>query len=185
MSQYNYKFIENIKTFALDFCNELLKDNRQPVFMCLGSSKVIADSLGPITGTLLTQKYNIKAFVYGNIKNNITGENLEEYYEFIKQTHPKSKIIIIDSGLGDINDVGLIKLNKGKLYSKALETSNKYGNKGMGDYNILGIINTIGINNLLFLKSIKLDTCINMANFIAASLDYSFKAFSNIKQIVM
>jgi len=341
MKIYNYKMTTNIQNFGFDLCNEMLKNNNLPVFMCIGSAFVVSDSIGPVVGSLLTNKYNIETYVYGNLKNNITKENLNNYYNFIKKKHLNSKIIVIDSGLSELDKIGLVKFNKGSIYTGAENInysdnaehtnnagntnhynnttytnqtktfnhptccnflgktgypidsshhtnagysgnpnnsadlnnsdnsshstdynasfgnfghstnscyhtssnnsgshtnsgnsshSNNFGHSGrpnnsschansgnfghsgvfnkkgyyntqhsshfnienfcnsglknlsaIGDYYILGIVNTTGINNLIFLKSIKLDLCLKISNFIANSINYAFNLYKKLK----
>lgn len=178
MKTYNPNITENTTILAFDICNEMLKTATLPIFMCVGTSKVVADCIGPLVGHLLTEKYNISTFVYGNLKNNITLDNVNFYYDFIKNTHKNSKIYVIDSALGELENVGLVKFNKGAIYLGGHFTQN---NPLVGHYNLLGVINTTGVNSLLFLKNTKLNTCLKMAHYIAASINYAFMLYNKLK----
>ena len=67
------------------------------VIVCVGSTKVISDSFGPIVGHILCEKYNPDAYVYGTLSAPINALNLVSSLEKIKQRHKKSKIICVDS----------------------------------------------------------------------------------------
>ena len=69
------------------------------VFLCVGNSEVWYDSFGPIVGSLLTNKFNIPYYVYGNMKKDIRQSNLNLYIDWIKSKHMKSKILLFDSAL--------------------------------------------------------------------------------------
>jgi|AntRauTorcE11897_2_1112592.scaffolds.fasta_scaffold00016_72 putative sporulation protein YyaC len=84
----------------------------KPVIMCLGTDKVIADSLGPIVGHLLATKYNIQTFVYGKLNRTVNAVNMNTYYEHIKKTHKSAKILVIDAKLGTREDIGNINVSK-------------------------------------------------------------------------
>ena len=179
MQSYNHIIKSNISKLAFNICNELLTHKNPPVFLCVGSSKFVADSLGPMVGQLLTKKHNIKTFVYGNLKHNVNNYNIITYVNFIKQHHVGAPLIVIDSCLDALNQVGLIKFNKGKtLVGGYTNATAKY----VGTYSVLGVVNTTGINSYLFLKSITLQTAINMATFVAESINYAFALYTKLKQ---
>ena len=65
------------------------------IFVCIGSNKVIWDSIGPQVGSILKKKIG-KQYVIGDVKSNICSEkDLTEYYSKIKEKY----IIAIDSAL--------------------------------------------------------------------------------------
>lgn len=180
MKTYNPKIKENITSLGFDLCSEMLKSEVLPVFMCVGTSKVISDSIGPLVGHLLVEKYNINTFVYGNLKNNITSENVSFYHDFVTRTHKHAKVFVIDSALGELCNLGLVKFNKGGVYVGGQFSENS---QLIGDYNMLGIVNTTGINSLLFLKSTKLQSCLELAHYIAASIHYAFLLYNKLNCI--
>ncbi len=90
------------------------------LFLCIGNSNIIGDSLGPLIGSFL-QRYkkdicnntNIdivgtlsKPIGYSNINNSFKKSILKEEY---------SKIVIIDSALGTEKNIGKILINNSKL----------------------------------------------------------------------
>ena len=166
MFTYNHLINSNINRLALDICNNLLNHNTRPVFLCVGSSKVIGDSLGPLTGELLI-KNKLPAYVYGKLDENITASNLEDYYKKIKAVHFNNPIYIIDASVGALSEIGLVKYKKGSLipaiYTKEMSSA-------IGDYSIWACVNCKGINNLMFLNSVKLSLIYNMASFISNAI---------------
>ena len=69
----------------------------QPIIACIGSTKDIADSLGPITGQLLVEKYKTNAVVVGTLLSPLHALNLKENLDKIRNEYPTSKIIAVDA----------------------------------------------------------------------------------------
>lgn len=92
----------------------------EPVFLCIGSERHILDCLGPLTGTMLTEKSS-DILVYGTLEKPLHAKNLVKEIETIKLNHPKIIEIAIDAAIGLEEDVGVIKFRKGPLFpGKAL-----------------------------------------------------------------
>lgn len=83
---------------------------RNIVFLCIGTSKIIGDSIGPKVGDKL-KAMNIQAYVYGNSMRQITAINIEDYMAMVEKRHSGDKIIAIDSALGKAEDIGKIKVS--------------------------------------------------------------------------
>lgn len=101
------------------------------IILCIGTSKCIGDSLGPIVGEYLYN--NIKksnVYVFGNLKNNITYQNIDVILNRINNTIKNPYMILIDSALSNKNYIGKIVVNKNKMIvGSALNKSEyKYGN---------------------------------------------------------
>ena len=159
------------QTQKLDLINNLksLFSNlkKYPVFMCVGSDKIVMDSLAPVVSELLTKKYNIPAFVYGGLEYNINAKNLLYSKHFIEIMHPDSKIFVIDATIGERGELGQVKL----VLDGVIPAANTLDfPKKIGDYAILGVVGTGGINDKIVLGSTKMQDIIDMAEFIAESL---------------
>ena len=114
-----------------------LQGNTDIVFLCLGTSKMLADAYGPMVGSLLKNKYNIPTYVYGDLVKNVNAININDYLQMIKKAHPYSHIIVIDSALGNELNIGKIKfLGCGTIPRSALDNSLYL----IGDSSILAII---------------------------------------------
>ena len=154
----NYNF--NNLVYALS--NKLCKFKTKPVIMCLGTDKVIADSLGPIVGHLLTTKYNIKTYVYGSLKRTVNSTNLPFYFEHINKTHKKQNLLVVDAGLGSLENVGKMNIGEGGI----IPYNNSYYKK-IGDISITGIVLEKGLLEKLQLRQTKLNFVYEMAQVIA------------------
>jgi putative sporulation protein YyaC len=103
--------------YCLNNCHEGISDSLikiynkiKPVIICVGSDLVIGDSLGPFVGTILSEKLKGKAYVYGTLKYPVTAKEINVISKTIKKLHPYSKILAVDAGVGNKQDIGLIKV---------------------------------------------------------------------------
>lgn len=91
-----------------------LLENREIVFLCIGSDRYVGDSLGPLVGTLLRES-NVPYHVYGTLKEPVHAFNLKDMLKDINKQLKKPLIISIDACLGEKSQVGYITFNKGPL----------------------------------------------------------------------
>jgi len=110
-----------------------MKDSIAPVFMCIGSSRIKGDNLGPTVGELLTKKHNIKTYVYGTEKRPLTAKNVISVYNFVKKNH-NAKIFVIDASIGNETDCGMVSVYKGGLSPAA---ACKKALPCIGDYSLI------------------------------------------------
>ena len=160
MKEFSLDNIE-IKNFSLEILRRL-KPKVRPVFMCVGSDKFICDSLAPIVSEMLTNKYNINAYVYGGLDYNINANNLMQAYNYIETEHPYSQIILIDATLG--NQIGKVVISEGGFGALGRELPIKK----IGNFSILGVV---GHKHKDFnLNSTKLKIVLDMAKFISKGI---------------
>lgn len=140
---------------------------KNSVFMCIGTEKVFSDSLGPRVGTLLNENLQIPSFVYGLQDYNITAENLQYCYDFIKSLHTNSKIIVIDAAVGALDQLGKVQLCDGGIIPGAATNKNL---PPVGDVSIVGIVAEKGMEDFYTSNPSK-DRFVNqVAQFIAKSI---------------
>jgi len=167
----NPKYDKNQNLVAISLVNEILPSKYKPVFLCVGTDRVVCDSLGAITGELLKNKYNINAYIYGDLDFNINAENLEKTIGHIKKIHPNSPIVLIDAILGNLDEVGFVKYYPQGAYAKGEFHKGVY----VGDYSILAVVGAKGIDGLNILKNVKLKNIVLQAEFIAGSINIAYK----------
>lgn len=149
-----------------------------PVILCIGSTGVVGDSLGPMVGDLLRDKYNIPAYVYGGFRSPVNGVNFCSYANHIALTHPFSPIIAVDACVGAIEDVGKIKIARGGI--KAGGALNK-DLRPVGDMGILGVVTARSEDNLSALMGVSYSLVETLSEKIAFKI-YSVlggKAYDN------
>lgn len=151
----------NLKQIAYELFSRL-NPYKKPVFMCVGSDKVIADSLAPMIAEMLKKKYNISAYIYGGLDYNINASNLVTCYNYITTIHSDCEVILIDASLGD--RVGEVSIGSG-AYAGA---NNVVPIKKMGDISILGVVGKK--SNDFRLGYVKLKEIVDMAEVIAKAI---------------
>ena len=111
-------------------------DKRQTVIVCFGTMSISGDSLGPMVGTLLAERYNVPAFVYGTEKCSVNGKNMAKWLSFIKQAHRGALFIAVDASLGTPDKVGQIVIRPDGVCPAAI----KGKTERFGDVGILGVV---------------------------------------------
>ncbi len=147
--------------------DELKQNVKNPVYMCIGTDKVFSDSLGPKVGSLLNENMSKPCFVYGLCKQNITAENLVYCYDFIRQMHPSSQIVVIDAAVGVREQIGKIQISHGGIVPGAATNKNL---PTVGDISIVGIVADKGMSDFYTLNSTKERLVNQVAQFIAKSI---------------
>ena len=118
-------------------CKKLASVIQQAVVVCIGTERVVADSLGPRVGSLLNENLNAPLFVYGLQGANITAKNLHSVIPWIKQMHPNKQLLVVDAAVGEIEQVGKIQFVDGDIAPGA--ATNKQLDR-IGDVSIVGIV---------------------------------------------
>ncbi len=149
---------------ALIECN---KQDKRPIFICIGSDLVLGDSLGPLVGTFLKNR-KIGSYIYGTLNFPITAKEVEYARTYLKQMHPNSITIAIDAAIGSSEDIGLIKvLNKGLKPGLGVDK-----NLGLvGDISIIGVVATKSNNNYNLFNLTRLNLIYKMAENIASGIE--------------
>ena len=75
------------------------------VVLCIGSSDVVSDSLGPQIGSLLTSRPGTRVMIYGTNDVNVNAGNLSTALDFVRDMHPDKKIFVVDAAVGDSTEV--------------------------------------------------------------------------------
>ena len=151
--------------------DELIKIiNDDTVIICIGTDKCIGDSLGPFVGTFLKNSL-LPLPIYGTISNPIHALNINKNLYNIKDSHPTSKIIGIDACLGEIHYIGEIHIRDSTLFpgkgvGKSLPT--------VGDYSIVGIVDSNKNSAYFSSRSIRLSLVIDMAKTITDGIVNSY-----------
>lgn len=176
--EYSVKNIENCERLAFEFVEFLTqKGLNKPVFLCVGNSNVVGDLFGPLCGEILKTRYNFDC-VFGDLKNNVTANNLVDVFNKIKQKFPLSPICVIDSNLCNVGEVGNIKF----LPYGCLPAYNS-NTKIMGECCMLANINVSGVTGMMFLKTVKFDMVVSMCNFVCCAINRGLQLTKIIQNI--
>lgn len=129
--------VDDVALFVSLLFNDIVdRDEREIVIVCFGTNAISGDALGPMVGTLLTQKYNVPAFVYGTDECTVNGKNMTEWLSFIKAVHKDAIFVAVDASLGRADKIGEIVIRPdGVCPSGVTGKSERFGDVG-----ILGIV---------------------------------------------
>lgn len=141
-----------------------------PVILCIGTDRIVGDSLGPLVGTLLKKAAGNRLPVYGTLKRTVHAENLHETIDEIKKKHPGRIVVAIDASLGSREQVGAVLVRPGSLkpgagVHKRLPDS--------GDIAITGITNADCSHPYLSLQTARLSTIVDMAEQISQCIEHA------------
>lgn len=164
------------KEFIRNFENKLYvqkKNNNfsQLVFLCVGTDKVIGDSIGPLVGSKLLkllENYNIfNINIYGSLEDNVNYTNIQNIMKKINNYHKDACVIVIDSALSKKENVGKIFVSNAKtLLGKGLN-KNKVE---VGDISIKAVVGKdfcIPKYNFKILQDIHLGLILELSNVVA------------------
>lgn len=126
-----------------------MEKKRNVVFVCVGTPKIVGDSLGPVVGDML-RKRNVNAFVYGTKRRPITALNLHGYRKMLDTYHRGDLIVAIDATMGNLEDVGKLKISEGGLRPAGAFRKNA---AKLGDIGIMAIVGEREGDMLLQLKT--------------------------------
>ena len=146
--------------------SEMVMDNK-PVIVCIGSDLVLGDSLGPIVGTMLKDR-SVDAFIYGTLSSPVTAKEVCGLRRFLDKVHPTSKIIAVDAAVGDLNDVGTIRVIKGGL-KPGLGVNKNLGS--VGDVSVIGVVAKKSQKNYDLFNATRLGLVYKMADKIATGIE--------------
>ncbi len=158
--------------------NDLIKYlTYNTVIVCIGTDKCIGDCLGPLVGTILKDN-NLPLPVYGTLSTPIHALNIDKNLDSIYSLHPDSILLGIDACLGNITDIGEIRIRNyaihpGKGVGKTLPD--------VGTHSIIGIVDSSENSELFFSRSIRLSLIMDMAKVISNSIINAYiKKYSDI-----
>ncbi len=139
------------------------------IFLCIGTNMIIGDAFGPLVGTLLKnsfkEKENVK--VIGDLEDVLTYNRIDANINYIKERYKNSLIIVLDSALSNISDIGKIFVqNRGLRYAESL----KKHNNTIGNISIKAVVGedtNNSIENFKILKKVSIGKIQEMSNFVS------------------
>ena len=121
--------MQNFSEYANTLRRKMKFSKEETIFVCIGSNKVVWDSIGPYVGSILKEKIGEK-YVIGDLENNICSQkDLKSYYPIVKNKF----VVAIDSAITENNLSGEIFVTEKPIVM------------GMGVYQNKGIVGEIGI----------------------------------------
>ncbi len=174
--EYAFHFYNSMAEtgIMMALCKNLGELEAPPVALCIGSDLAVGDSLGPVVGTMLKRNPDFRGYVYGTLACPVTAKEVKYVGEFLKKTHPKSKIIAIDAAVGEETEVGLIKLVPSPL--RPGSGANKRLGR-VGDVSLLGIVARKTAFSYSLLNLTRLNMVYAMSELVSGALaSFSLRA---------
>lgn len=158
------------------------------VFVCIGTDRSTGDSLGPLVGSLVSEKNLPENFyIYGTLEEPIHAVNLAEKLEIIETTFHNPFVIGVDACLGHSKNVGTIQIKQGALRPGAGVNKTL---PSVGDIHMTGIVNISGFMEFFVLQNTRLYLVMNLAKTISdgiykAGLLYYFQQRTKTKSLLI
>ena len=174
---------EDIKNiFINDFSKYLYEERKkyfETVFLCIGTDRIIGDSLGPIVGTMLQEKlekYNFfNITIYGTLQENICYTNIQDILKVINKNHKNACIIVVDAALSHEDNIGKIFVSKEKMILGKGLSKQKIE---VGDISIKAVVGKnykLSKYNFSSLQNISLNVVIRLAQLISDGIYETIK----------
>ena len=140
-----------------------------PVILCIGTDRIIGDSLGPMTGSILAYKTHSSQThcllpVYGTLTDPVHALNLDETLQKIKKKHPHCPVIAVDASLGSLHHIGTAYVRSGCIQPGAGVRKHL---PSAGDISITGIAAADSTQPYLSLQTARLSVITQMADHIS------------------
>lgn len=145
------------------FIRHLIPQERPVIIVCIGTDRSTGDSLGPLTGTMISHRNIKNVTVYGTLDRPVNAENLESIMKHIHSTTDHPFIIGVDSGLGRRTSVGMIYADN-KPIKPGIAVNHKLSL--VGDVGITAIVNIANSINHIVLQNTRLNLVLQMASAI-------------------
>ena len=123
MEGINLDFADGYDKFVNEF--EKLFDkiyDKDILFLCIGTDRVIGDCFGPFVGSILKSRIDIPNIeIMGNLEDTLSYSKLGEL-----KISSEKKIIAIDAALSNFNHINnIVVLDKGLAFGKGLDKKKK------------------------------------------------------------
>lgn len=148
------------------------------IFLCIGTDRSTGDSLGPLTGSHLTEHKRFPFPVIGTLETPLHALNLEEQLAEIQLNNPDAFLIAIDACLGRGSSIGQILFQNEPIYpgqavGKTLPA--------VGDASIKGVVNIAGFMDHAVLQSTRLHLPFEMSRILARALQLAYSRYHSQK----
>ncbi len=149
------------------FLQHIPFDTQDLIFFCIGTDRSTGDSLGPLTGSFLSESPLFPFTVIGTLESPLHALNLQQRIDETKLTNPSAFIVAIDACLGQVSSIGQLLFNSGPIHpGKAVGKDLP----PVGDVSIKGIVNIAGFMEHAVLQSTRLYLPYEMSRTIARAL---------------
>jgi putative sporulation protein YyaC len=165
---------KSVAFFSEHLINHYLKkpDYTEIVIVCIGTNRYSGDSLGPLVGSRLIERFEGHRLVhiYGTLDKPIHALNIHKTIDHIATKHRMPYVIAVDACLGQLYKIGTLQ-----LVEQPLEPGISLNKQlpPIGEIHLKGIINNHGPLNHKVLEHTSLTFIYEMATVISRILEKS------------
>lgn len=168
----HYKESAAIWKLSTFFSEHIPFDCEQLIFCCIGTDRSTGDSLGPLTGSRLSESVTFPHSVIGTLEKPLHALNLAKQMEGIQNNFSEPFIVAIDACLGKGDSIGQLLFQDGPLEPGSAVGKNL---PSIGNVSIKGIVNVAGFMEQAVLQSTRLHLPFEMSKVIAQSLQLAHR----------
>jgi putative sporulation protein YyaC len=173
---YNDKgAVWKLSTFFLD---EIPFDHPNLVFFCIGTDRSTGDSLGPLTGSRLSESTIFPFPIIGTLETPLHALNLQEQIDEVNDLYPSPYIVAIDACLGSHTSIGQLLIQNGPI-----QPGRAVGKDlpPVGDLSIKAVVNISGFMEHTVLQNTRLHVPFEMSRTITRALQLAYGRFQSTK----
>ena len=141
-----------------------------PVVLCIGSDRVTGDSLGPMVGSALRERYQKSIPVFGTLEMPVHALNLNHILHEIHVLWDGHPLIAVDASFGCKEHLGYISAGRGSLCPGAGVDKELCA---VGDFFITGIVASFTPFSHLVLQSTRLSAVMPLAAQISLGIAHA------------
>jgi putative sporulation protein YyaC len=162
---------KSVAYFSEHLVNHFLKnqDYSEIVIVCIGTNRYSGDSLGPLVGSRLIERFEGHRLVhiYGTLDKPIHALNMQKTLDLITAKHKRPYVIAVDACLGQYYKIGTLQ-----LVEQPLEPGISMNKQlpSIGEIHLKGIINNYGPLNHKVLEHTSLTFVYEMSAVISRIL---------------
>jgi putative sporulation protein YyaC len=158
------------------FLRHIPFDSNNLVFFCIGTDRSTGDSLGPLTGSRLTELKTFPYPVIGTLEKPLHALNLQQKIDETISSNPTAYIVAIDACLGKASSIGQLLIQNGPI-----EPGKAVGKDlpSVGDLSIKGIVNIAGFMEHAILQSTRLHLPFEMSRTLARALQLAHSRYKS------
>ena len=98
------------------FLQHIPFDNINLTFCCIGTDRSTGDTLGPLTGTWLSEHPSFPYEVIGTLQSPLHALNLQQTVDSLQARPKMPYVVAIDACLGKTENIGHIVVERGPLF---------------------------------------------------------------------
>ena len=175
-SRIHYQETGAVWKLSTLFLERIPFDSHNLVFFCIGTDRSTGDSLGPLTGSRLTETTLFPYPIVGTLETPLHALNLQKKIDETFQMNPSSFIVAIDACLGKGSSIGQLLIHDGPMQpGKAVGKELPQ----VGDVSIKGIVNIAGFMEHAILQSTRLHLPFEMSRTLARALQLAYNRYKS------